>query len=204
MKFFNSMGPNPHIVRMYMAERGITMDTQEVDLMAGENRQPEHFKRNPSGQMPALELDDGSYLSEVTVIAEYLEEKNGASDLIGTSPEQRAETRMWTRKVDLNICEPMATGFRGAEGYDIFKDRGIPLATTGADDMKNMGRKNLEWLEKQMNGKDYLCGDRFSFADIHLFCWLAFLGMVGQPVGDDLPNMKAWMERVGARESAAA
>lgn len=203
MKFYNSMGPNPQIVRMYMAERGISVDTQEVDLMAGENRQDAHFKRNPSGQMPALELDDGNFISEVTVICEYLEEKNGASSLIGTTPEERAETRMWTRKVDLNICEPMATGFRAAEGYDIFKDR-FPVYQDVSAGMKSIGQDNLAWLEKQMDGKDYLCGDRFSFADIHLFCWLAFLGVVGQPLNADFKNLTAWLARVGARESAAA
>lgn len=203
MKFYNSMGPNPQIVRMYMAERGIKLDTQEVDLMAGENRQEAHFKRNPSGQMPALELDDGSFISEVTVICEYLEEKNGASSLIGTTPEERADTRMWTRKVDLNICEPMATGFRSAEGYDIFKDR-FPVYKDVAAGMKSIGQDNLAWLEKQMEGKDYLCGDRFSLADIHLFGWIGFLGVVGQPLNPDFKNLTAWLARVGARESAAA
>lgn len=202
MKFYNSMGPNPQIVRMYMAEKGIKMDMVEVDLMAGENRQDAHFKRNPSGQMPALELDDGSFISEITVICEYLEEKDGASSLIGTTPEERAETRMWTRKVDLNICEPMATGFRAAEGYDIFKDR-FPVYQDVSAGMKSIGQDNLAWLEKQMEGKDYLCGDRFSYADIHLFGWIGFLGVVGQPLNPDFKNLTAWLARVGARESAA-
>lgn len=203
MKFYNSMGPNPHVVRMFMAEKGITMETQEVDLMAGENRQEAHMKRNPSGQMPALELDDGSFLSEITVICEYLEEKQPEPSLFGTTPEERAQTRMWTRKVDLNICEPMGTGFRSAEGFDMFKER-VPLAPSGAAELKEMGQKNLAWLDQQLEGKTYLCGDRFSYADIHLFCWLAFLGMVGQPLNPDLKNLAAWMERVGGRESAGA
>lgn len=203
MKFYNSMGPNPHIVRMYMAEKGIKIDTVEVDLMAGENRQEAHLKRNPSGQMPALELDDGSFISEVSVICDYLEEKDGASSLFGTTPEERAETRMWARKVDLNICEPMANGFRAAEGYEIFKDR-FPVYQDIAEGSKSMGQDNLAWLDKQLAGKDYLCGDRFSYADCHLFSWLAFLGAMGQAVSPDLGNVTAWMERVGGRESAAA
>ena len=76
MKLYNSIGPNPRIVRMFMAEKGIEMPKQTVDLRGGENRQAEHLKRNPHGQMPTLELDDGSYLSEITAICEYLEEKN--------------------------------------------------------------------------------------------------------------------------------
>ena len=76
MKLYDSIGPNPRIVRMFMAEKGIEMPKQTVDLRGGENRQAEHLKRNPHGQMPTLELDDGSYLSEITAICEYLEEKN--------------------------------------------------------------------------------------------------------------------------------
>ena len=87
MKLYNSIGPNPRLVRMFMAEKDITMPKQTVDLRGGENRQPEHLKRNPHGQMPTLELDDGSYLSEVTAICEYLEEKNPKPAMIGSTPE---------------------------------------------------------------------------------------------------------------------
>src|SRR3954454_12717303 len=81
MKLYDAIGPNPRIVRMFMAEKGIEVPKQTVDLRAGENRPPEHLKRNPHGQMPTLELDDGSYLSEITAICEYLEEKkSGARD----------------------------------------------------------------------------------------------------------------------------
>ncbi|MDZ7685854.1 MAG: glutathione S-transferase family protein [Gammaproteobacteria bacterium] len=76
--------------------------------MKGENREAEHLRRNPSGQPPALELDDGSCLAEIIPICEYLDEKNGASKLIGTTPEERAETRMWCRRIDLQILEPLA------------------------------------------------------------------------------------------------
>ena len=71
MKLFNSMGPNPHVVRMFIAEIGIDIETIEIDLMGGENRQDAYLKKNPSGQLPALQLDDGSFLAEITVICEY-------------------------------------------------------------------------------------------------------------------------------------
>ena len=115
MKLYDSIGPNPRIVRMFMAEKGIEIPKQTVDLRGGENRQAEHLKRNPHGQMPALELDDGNYLSEITAICEYLEEKNPKPPMIGATPEQRAECRMWTRRVDLNIAEPLANGYRFGE-----------------------------------------------------------------------------------------
>jgi glutathione S-transferase len=116
MKFYNSIGPNPRVVKMFMAEKAIAIPRVEVDLRAGENRQPAHLARNPSGQMPTLELDDGRFLAEVTAICEYLEERHPASPLIGANAEERAMTRMWTRRVDLQIVEPMLNGFRAAEG----------------------------------------------------------------------------------------
>ena len=127
MKLYDSVGPNPRIVRMFMAEKGIDMPKQTVDLRKGENREVEHLKRNPHGQMPALELDDGSYLSEITAICEYLEEKYPAPPMIGATPEARAECRMWTRRVDLNICEPLANGYRFGEALRFFQKR-IPVA----------------------------------------------------------------------------
>jgi glutathione S-transferase len=121
MKLYDSIGPNPRIVRMFMAEKGIEVPKQTVDLRGGENRQAEHLKRNPHGQMPTLELDDGSYLSEITAICEYLEEKNPKPPMIGVTPEERAECRMWTRRVDLNIAEPLANGYRFGEALKFFE-----------------------------------------------------------------------------------
>ena len=91
MKFFNSMGPNPKLVRMFAAEKGIELpETVEVDLMGGENRRPPYTDRNPAGQLPCLELDDGSTIAETVAICEYLEELHPEKPLIGSTPEERA------------------------------------------------------------------------------------------------------------------
>jgi glutathione S-transferase len=203
MKLYNSIGPNPKVVRMFMAEKGIELPKVEVDLMGNENRQSDYLKKNPHGQCPALELDNGEYLSEITVICEYLDEKKPGGDLIGTTPEQRGETRMWTRRVDLNICEPMANGFRYGEGIKLFQNRikVVPEASAG---LKAVAADRLAWLDKQMEGKKYIAGDRFSLADILLFCFVEFFAGVGQPLNPDLKNVGAWFERVKARPSAAA
>ena len=203
MKFYNSVGPNPKVVRMYMAERGIEVPTVEVDLMKGENREAAHLARNPSGQMPALELDDGSYVSEISVICEYLEEREGPSSIFGTTPEERAETRMWTRKIDLNILEPLANGFRYSEGLPIFKER-IYTIPDAAPELKKLAQHHLKWLDGQMKGKQFVCGDRFSFADILLYCFLEFGNAVGQPLDPNNKNLAAWFNRVKERKSAAA
>ena len=149
MKLYDSIGPNPHIVRMFMAEKGIEMPKQTVDLRKGENREAEHLKRNPHGQMPTLELDDGSYLSEITAICEYLEEKHPAPALIGSTPEERAECRMWTRRVDLNICEPLANGFRFGEALKFFEKR-IPVVPEASPGLKMIAANRLQWLNGQI------------------------------------------------------
>ena len=204
MKFYDSVGPNPRIVRMFMAEKGIEIPRQTVDLRKGENREAEHLKRNPHGQMPALELDDGSYLSEITAICEYLEEKNPTPAMIGATAEERAETRMWTRRVDLNICEPLANGYRYGEALKFFEKR-IPVAPEASPGLKMVAQNRLKWLDGQMaDGRDYLCGKRFSLADIHLYGWLDFGGQVGQPLDRTNAHIAAWFDRIAQRPSAKA
>ena len=203
MKLFNSMGPNPHVVRMFIAEMGIDIETIEIDLMGGENRQSSYLKKNPSGQLPALQLDDGSFLAEITVICEYLDEINGHTDLIGTNPQERAETKMWTRRIDLQILEPLTNGFRYAEGYDLFKDR-LHLIPDAANDLKAIAQERLTWLDKQLEEKEFICGDRFSLADIMFYCFLHFGSTVGQSINQDNTNIVSLYEKIGMRESSSA
>lgn len=203
MKLINSVGPNPHVVRMFAAERGIKLETQDIDLMAGENRQADYMRKNPAGQSPCLELDDGTFVSEITAICEYLDEIADGTSLIGSTPEERAETRMWTRRVDLNICEPLTNGFRFAEGLPIFKDR-IVTVPEAAEGLKKIAQDRLSWLDKQLQGRTYLCGDRLTLADVLLYCFLAFGANVGQPLNPDNRNVQSWFERMAARPSAAA
>ena len=203
MKLYNSIGPNPHVVRMFIAELGLDIETIEMDLMAGENRQEEHLKRNPSGQSPTLELEDGSFLSEITAICEYLDEKQGNTDLMGKTPEERALTRMWTRRVDLQIIEPLTTGFRYSEGLELFKTR-MQTIPEAADGLKSIAQEKLAWLDAEMEGRDYICGDRFSLADVMLFCFITFGATVGQSVSEENANLTSWYDRVKERSSTAA
>lgn len=203
MLLLDSVGPNPKVVRMFIAERGITgIETQTVDLRGGENRQDPYMVKNPTGTLPTLQLDDGTYLSEITAICEYLDETaSGGSSLIGATPQERAETRMWTRRVDLGIAEPLTAGFRFAEGLKMFQTR-IHCIPQAADDFKKIARDKLAWLDKQMADKTWICGDRFSLADIFLFAFLQFASMVKQPLDPANSNLAAWYERMAARPSA--
>jgi glutathione S-transferase len=189
---------------MFMKEKGIELPSVEIDLRGGENRREPYLSKNPAGQMPALELDDGTVIAEVTAICEYLDDthKNSPS-LIGSTAKERAETHMWTRRIDLNICEPMANGFRYAEGLKLFQNR-IRCLPEAAEGLKAIARDKLAWLDGLMDGKKHLAGERFTVADILLFCFLDFFKGVGQPIDPGLKNVNAWYERVKSRPSAVA
>jgi glutathione S-transferase len=203
MKFYNSIGPNPRVVNMFMAEKGIEIPKVQVDLMAGDNRMEPYLSKNPAGQMPALELDDGVVICEILPICEYLDETHPNPPLIGTNAEERAITRMWTRRIDLNVCEPMANGFRFAEGLRLFENR-IRVIPQAADDLKAVAKEKLAWLDGLTAGRKWIVGDRFTLADILLYVFVEFGAQVGQPLDPANKNLAAWKDRVAARPSAAA
>jgi glutathione S-transferase len=204
MKLYNSIGPNPRMVRMFMAEKGIDLPKVEVDLRGGENRRAPYLQVNPSGQSPALELDDGTVLAEITAICEYLDEiKKDTPSLIGDTAEERARTRMWTRRVDLNIAEPALNGFRFAEGLKMFQSR-VRCIPQAADELKATAKDKLAWLDKLLGSKPFIAGNKISMADILLFAMLDFMKGVGQPLDPANKNLSAWFERMKARPSAAA
>ena len=203
MRLYNSIGPNPKVVRMFMAEKGIALPQVEIDLVAGENRREPYLARNPNGQCPALELDSGAVIAEITAICEYLDEVEPGGALIGRTPEERAETRMWVRRIDLGILEPMANGFRYSDALKFFESR-IRCIPQAAADLKLLAQEKLRWLDSLMAGKTYVCGDRFSLADIMLFAFVDFFAERGQPIDPTLTTIPAWHAHMKARPSAAA
>jgi len=203
MQLYDSFGPNPRATRMFLAEKGITLPKKDVDLMKAENRRPPYTDRNPAGQVPALELDNGKCIGETVAIWEYLEEKNPNPPLIGSTPEERAEARMWQRRVELNITEYLYNGFRFAEGAPLFKDR-VRILPEAAAGLKLRVQDGLKWLDGLLEGRQYIAGNRFTVADIILYAALDFGKGVGQQVDPSLKNVNAWFKRVGERPSAKA
>ncbi len=203
MKVYDSFGPNPRALRMFLAEKNVDLPKVTVDLMGAENRQQPYTDKNPGGQLPALELDDGRVLGETVAIFEYLEEKYPSPPLIGRTAEERAEARMWQRRVELKITEHLYNGFRFAEGVELFRPR-MRVLPEAADGLKATARDNLTWLDALLQGKQFIAGDRFTMADIILFCAIDFGASVNQPLDTALTNLVSWRERVAARPSAAA
>lgn len=202
MQLYDALGPNPRAARMFLAEKGISIPTKPVDLMGAENRRQPCTDRNPGAQLPALELDNGKCLGETVAIFEYLEEKFPDPPLIGTTPEERAETRQWQRRVELNITEHVYNSFRYGEGIAMFKDR-IKVLPEAAQGLKDLVQERLMWLDGLMDGDQlFIVGNRFTIADIILYCALDFAASVGRKLPEGAKWLPGWMERVAARPSA--
>ena len=203
MKLYNSMGPNPKLVRMFAAEKGYSFDEViEVDLGGGENRKDGFLATNPAGQLPCAE-HEGQAVAETIAICELIEELQPEPALIGSTPGERAETRMWVRRAEWKVVQPMADGFRFAEGLPIFQDR-IRTLPDAADGLKAIGQDGLAWFDGQLAGRDTIVPGRFTLADVALYSFIEFGGMVGQPLDPTHKNVQAWFEKVAARDSAKA
>lgn len=203
MLLLDALSPAPRTLRMYLAEKGIRLPAQQVDVFGGENREPAYLAGNPTGQTPSLRLDDGSTLGEAVAIMEYLEELHPDPPLIGSSPAERAITRQWQRRAELNITEFIHNAYHYAEGLARFEHR-IPVAPEAAPGLKAIAQNRIAWLDRMLAGHTFLAGERFTIADIWLYVWLDFADSVGQPFDRSLPTLGPWFERIGARPSATA
>lgn len=203
MEIYDSFGPNPRALRMFLLEKNIELPKVDVDLLAGENRQAAYLAKNPGGQVPALILDDGRVIGETVAIFEYLDEKYPTPALVGTTPEERAETRCWQRRIELKITEHLYNGFRFAEGLELFRPR-MRVLPEAAEGLKATARDNLAWLEPLVAGRQFIVGDRLTTVDVILFAALDFGRGVGQPLDPAHTNLTHWFDRMAARPSAAA
>ena len=203
MLLLDALSPAPRALRMYLAEKGIVLPVRQVDVFTGENRQPAYLARNAAGQTPTLLLDDGTALAESVAIVEYLEELHPDPPLIGATPRQRAETRQWQRRIELNITENIHNAYHYAEGLARFRDR-IPVAPEAADGLKRVAQDRTAWLDGMLGGHTFIAGDRFTIADVWLYAWLDFADSVNQPFDRNLRNIAPWFARIAARPSAPA
>lgn len=196
MKLYSSIGPNPRLVRLFAAAKGLELSVVDVDILAGDNRQPAFLKLNATGTTPVLELADGRTIGETTAICEYLEELFPETPLIGASAEERAHTRMWWRRVDQAVVQPMTTGFRGAEGFELFKNR-VRCYPAVASEFKQAAREGLAWLEEQLDGHSpWLCGERLTVVDLLLFVFIEFGELVGQGLDSAHTRLQQWLQRM--------
>ncbi len=203
MLLLDALSPAPRTVRMFLLEKGLDIPARQVDVFSGENRQAPFLGHNPAGQTPALLLEDGTAIAESVAIMEYLEECHPAPALIGSTPLERAIARQWQRRAELDITEHIHNAYHYAEGLARFHDR-IPVAPEAAAGLKRVAQDRIRWLDGMLEGRPFLAGERFTFADIWLYAWLDFADSVGQPFAEDLAWIRPWFERIGQRPAARA
>ena len=209
MKFYDcETAPSPRRVRVFIAEKGIDIDTVQVDLASGEQFGDEYRAINPDCVVPALQLDDGSCITEAPAICHYLEEVFPDPPLFGRTAAERAATVMWNAKAEQQGLWACADAFRNhAKGL---KGRAIP----GPDDyaqipeLAERGRQRaaafLEKLEKQLATNEFVAGDFYSMADITAMIVVDFAQRLKIPLPDEAPNLTRWYDQVASRPSAAA
>ncbi len=199
------LAPNPTKVMLYIAERaelGIEMNIEQivVNTVKGRHKEPEHMARNPFGTVPALELDDGTYLVESLAIIHYLEQKFPNQPLLNGNAEQYGRAIDIERIVDLRLSGPM-----GAYGHAVNSPLGYPKDEEKAAQMHANMQTPLDYLENLLSdGRPLLTGEQVSIADCSMQSSLQFMRYVEVDVFGERPLLRAWDERYRERPAAQA
>jgi glutathione S-transferase len=193
--------PNPRRVRIFLAEKGVDLAETPVDMRKREHKSPEHRARNSLGQIPTLELDDGTTISETVAICRYFEEIHPKPALFGESAVEKAQVDMWVRRMEFVLMTPVGNFWRHAH----------PFTAALLTQFKDFGESNREayanaqrWLDRELEGRPFIAGEAFTMADICALSTVDFAAWIGLPVEPERANLAAWHARVSARPSAAA
>ncbi len=202
MKIYEfTMAPNPRRVRVFLAEKGIKVPYEQVDIAAGKNRAPEFLKINPMGGLPVLELDDGTHIAESVAICRYFEELHPEPRLMGTDAKDKAVVEMWNRRMEFELLSNTAGAFRNTSAF--FKGR-IPQVPEYGEICKNAALKRLEWLDGELANRQFIAGNRFTIADITALIAVDFGRLTDIRIQANQKNLARWHETVSARPSAKA
>jgi|TARA_R110000772_G_scaffold15072_15_gene43209 glutathione S-transferase len=202
--FYDSANPapNPRRVRIFAAEKGIALPTENISIMAGEQKSPEFLKINSRGQTPALKLDDGTVISESVAICRYLEAVHPEKPMFGEKPEEIGAIEMWLRRAEMLVMEPVGKLWVHAHPYTAK----MPIKRYPEYGESNRARavEGFSMCNEALADRDYLAGSRFSAADIILFCTIEFAQFVGIDIPQEHKHLLDWHARVSARPSAKA
>ncbi|HEX5509179.1 MAG TPA: glutathione S-transferase [Pseudolabrys sp.] len=203
MKLYDSnRAPNPRRVRIFLAEKRITVPTEQVDIMAQQHKMPEYTKINPLQRMPALVLDDGAIITESIAICRYFEAQQPSPALFGTDAKDVATVEMWNRRVELHLFFPVSQVFR--HSHPAMKPLEVPQVPDWAEANKPRVFDFLEIMNGQLARHQFVAGDRYTVADITALCAVDFMRVSKLAIPDQLTHAKRWHAEVSARPSAKA
>jgi glutathione S-transferase len=202
MKVYDFAGaPNPKKLRVYLAEKGIDVPFESIDILSGQNRQPDFLKKNPLGGLPVLELDDGSHLTESLAIIEYFEDMHPTPPLLGTTPLERARTREAERICELGVLGNVGTIFQNTSPF--FAQR-LKQSPEAAESARTRLGNALKVLDGKLASRKFVAGDQPTIADCTLLAALDFAGFAGIEIDPALTNVHRWYETFKQRPSASA
>jgi glutathione S-transferase len=203
MKIYDfTLAPNPRRLRIFLAEKGLKIPSEQVDISQGKNRTPEMLAKNPTGGLPFMELDDGSHLAESVAICRYLEGLHPEPNLMGKDSREQAFIEMWNRRVELNLFGAAARAFQHTN--ELFKRRIKQFPDYGATQRETVAQQ-FQWRDAQIGNKPFIAGDRFTIADITAEVAVDFAAQAaGVPLDPALKNLTRWHQTVSSRPSAKA
>lgn len=203
MLFFDSPNPapNPRRVRIFAAEKGISLPSRALSIPAGEHKSAEYTALNPRGQTPALQLDDGTVIAESVAICRYLEALHPQPPLFGTGAVEQALVEMWNRRVEMILMPPVGAVWVHTHK---FTERLPGRNAEWGEANRPRVHEAMRFFDEQLAGREFLAADHYTIADILLLTTVDFATFIGMPVPDDLSNLRAWHARVSARPSASA
>ncbi len=203
MKLYDSKtAPNPRRARIFLAEKGITVPTEQVDIGAKEHLTPEYAAVNPLQRMPALVLDDGTIITESIAICRYFEVLHPEPPLFGTGAKGIALVEMWNRRCELNLFFPVAHVFRHT--HTAMKDLEVPQVAAWAEANKPRIADFLRILDNQLEDNEFIAGAQYTVADITAICAIDFMKPARVAVPEGLGNLQRWRDAVSARPGAKA
>jgi glutathione S-transferase len=203
MKLYDGgRAPNPRRVRVFLAEKGIKIPTEQVDLGALAQKSSTFTAVNPLQRVPALQLDDGTIITESIAICRYFELLQPQPILFGKDPKEVAIIEMWQRRMELNLLFPISQVFRSL--HPAMAKMEVPQVAAWGEANKPRVAEFLELIDKELASRRYAAGDNFSVADITGLIAIDFMKPAKLEVPNSLTNVKRWHAELAARPSAAA
>ena len=202
MKIYDSQtAPNPRRVRIFLAEKGIAVPYEQVDIVKADNRSAEFRRKNPLGTLPVLELDDGTCIAESVAICRYFEETHPRPPLMGTDARDRALVEMWQRRMEFEIFVPITQVFRNLHPF--FAGR-IPQVAEWGEVNRKAAEARMAWLDTVLAEREFIAGDRYTIADITALCGIDFGRVSKIRIDPAHAHLARWHAAVSARPSAKA